>query len=123
MRDLVEHSRSGRRQRAHCCGRDCLAGQNKSRDDNALHGVRVAAYRALVREDGYPYQPHTCLHCVGIRKFVATNIPCFCWAHGNLLDDCRNIIEAAYDQAADEVRGLAFGFGRLIVKAKRARSA
>lgn len=74
-------------------------------------------------QDGYPYQPHTCLHCVGIRKFVATNIPCFCWAHGNLLDDCRDIIRAAYEQAADEVRGLAFGFGRLMVKAKRARAA
>jgi hypothetical protein len=72
--------------------------------------------------DGWTYQPRTCTHCVGIRKFVATNIPCFCWAHGNLIDDCRNIIQASYEQAADEVAGLAFGFGRLLVKAKRARS-
>jgi hypothetical protein len=66
---------------------------------------------------------HTCSHCVGIRQFVQINIPCFCWAHGNLIDDCRNIIQAAYEQAPDEVKGLAFGFGRLLVKARRERRA
>jgi len=71
--------------------------------------------------DGYSYQPRTCSHCVGIRRFVSINIPCFCWSHGNLVDDAKNIITAAYEQAPDEVRGLAFGFGRLLVKAKRAR--
>lgn len=71
---------------------------------------------------GYTYQPRTCLRCVEIRRFVTVNIPCFCWGHGNLIDDCRSIIEEAYHQAPDEVRGLAFGFGRLLVKARRARA-
>lgn len=74
-------------------------------------------------QDGYPYQPHTCLDCVGIRKFIQANIPCWCWAHGNMLEDARKIIEAAYSEARDEVKGLAFGFGRLLVKARRNRRA
>ena len=73
--------------------------------------------------DGYAYQPRTCMHCVDIRQFVVNNIPCFCWGHGNLIDDCRDIIQAAYEQAPDEVRGVAFGFGRLLVKGRRARAA
>lgn len=72
--------------------------------------------------DGYTYQPRTCMSCVGIRQFVSINIPCFCWAHGNLLDDARDIVRAAYDEAPDEVRGLAFGLGRLMVAARRERA-
>lgn len=71
--------------------------------------------------EGYPGSFKTCSHCVGMRTWVKNNIPCFCWAHGNLIEDCRNAIEYAYEQARDEVRGVAFGFGRLLVKAKRAR--
>lgn len=70
---------------------------------------------------GYTYQPRTCMSCVGIRQFVSINIPCFCWTHGNLIDDAKDIIQAAYEQAPDEVRGVAFGLGRLLVKARRAR--
>lgn len=68
---------------------------------------------------GYPYQPRTCLHCVGIRQFVSINIPCFCWAHGNIIDDAKAAIEDAYYRAGDEVRGVMFGFLRLLVKARR----
>lgn len=64
----------------------------------------------------------TCMSCVGIRRFVKINIPCFCWAHGNLIEDCRDTIDMAYDQAADEVRGLRFGFGRMLVAARRQRT-
>lgn len=73
--------------------------------------------------DGDTYQPRTCLGCVNIRQFVSINIPCFCWAHGNLIEDAKNIVEAAYHEAPDEVRGLAFGLGRLLVASKRARAA
>ena len=45
--------------------------------------------------DGYTYQPRTCSHCVGIRRFVAINIPCFCWAHGNLIEDAKEAISEA----------------------------
>lgn len=71
--------------------------------------------------DGYSYQPRTCRYCLDIRQFVVNNIPCFCWAHGNLLDDARDIISRAYEEAPDEVKGVAFGLGRLLVKARRAR--
>ena len=72
--------------------------------------------------DGNTYQPRTCLTCVELRQFITINIPCFCWAHGNLFEDARNAVEAAYHAAADEVRGLAFGLGRRLVAAKRRRS-
>lgn len=71
--------------------------------------------------DGDTYQPHTCLGCVEIRQFMSINIPCFCWAHGNLIDDAKNTVEAAYGQAPDEVKGLAFGLGRRLVAMRRAR--
>lgn len=73
--------------------------------------------------DDYAYQPHTCLGCVGIRNFMTINIPCFCWAHGNLIEDAKNTVEAAYHEAPDEVKGLAFGLGRRLVAMKRARAA
>lgn len=73
--------------------------------------------------DGWPYTARTCIHCVGVRQFVSINIPCFCWAHGNLHEDIQNIVEAAYWEAPEEVRGLRFGIGRRIIAAKRARAA
>lgn len=63
----------------------------------------------------------TCADCLELRQWVGNNLPCFCWAHGNLLDDCISGIESAYDRARDEVRGLRFGFLRLRVKHKRQR--
>jgi hypothetical protein len=71
---------------------------------------------------GDSYQPRTCADCTDIRRFVQNNIPCWCWAHGNMLEDAHNIIREAYAQAADEVRGVAFGFGRLLVKQRRKRA-
>ena len=71
--------------------------------------------------DGFSYQPRTCASCLDIRQFVKNNIPCFCWAHGNMLEDAKNTVEAAYLQAPDEVRGVGFGLGRLLVKARQER--
>ncbi len=73
--------------------------------------------------DGYPSSQYVCEHCRDIRTFVKNNIPCFCWCYGSMLDDAKEAIQEAYIRAGDEVRGVAFGFGRLLVKAKRARSA
>lgn len=88
----------------------------------ALIGVGERHEYAFGVTDGYTYQPRTCLHCVGIRDFVQANIPCWCWSHGNLEDDARSIIYAAYQEAPEEVRGVAFGFGRLLVKRRRANA-
>lgn len=94
----------------HCyeCGKDIAVGEQ--------HEYVFAVWSGDVGS------PRTCLSCVEIRNFVKINIPCFCWGHGNLIEDCRNAIDAAYDAARNEVQGLAFGFGRLLVKAKRARA-
>lgn len=72
--------------------------------------------------DGYASSWHTCSHCREIQKFVSINIPCFCWTYGNMLEDAEEAISEAYYRAADEVRGLRFGFGRLLVKAKHAKA-
>ena len=71
-------------------------------------------------DDGYTYTPATCCYCLDIRQFVKNSVPCFCWAHGSMEDDAVEAVQAAYDRARDEVKGLAFAVGRLIVKRKRA---
>lgn len=62
--------------------------------------------------DGYSYDPRTCLSCVDIRTWVKNNVPCFCWAHGSMLDDAKEAIEEACYRAPEETRGLRFGFLR-----------
>lgn len=73
--------------------------------------------------DGYPSSHYTCSDCREIQRFVTGNLPCFCWESGNLIEGAKEAISEAYSRARDEVQGVAFGFGRLLVKARRARSA
>ena len=72
--------------------------------------------------DGYPSSAYVCTDCLHIQKWVQTNIPCFCWYSGTMLEDAKEAITEAYFRAGDEVRGVMFGFLRLLVKAKRARA-
>ncbi len=72
--------------------------------------------------DGYPETFRTCLDCVDVRTWVRNNVPCFCWAHGNMREDAQNAIEDAVCRAPDETRGLRFGFGRLLVKQRQMRA-
>lgn len=65
----------------------------------------------------------TCQDCLNIRQFVKNSVPCFCWAHGSMLDDAKEAIEAAYDRAWNEVKGLFMGYGRLVIAARRKRNA
>jgi hypothetical protein len=74
-------------------------------------------------DDGYIYTPKTCSHCRDIRQFVQNSVPCFCWAHGSLDDDVSNAVQDAYYRARDEVKGLAFAVGRLMVKRDRTKRA
>jgi hypothetical protein len=62
----------------------------------------------------------TCVLCYSIRKWVEHNIPCTCWAHGNMMDDLWQSIEDAIDRAPEETVGLRFGFLRRYVIHKRA---
>jgi hypothetical protein len=54
----------------------------------------------------------TCERCVDIRTWVKNNVPCFCWAHGNLGDDCIAAVDDAVYRAPDETLGLQFGLRR-----------
>ena len=61
---------------------------------------------------GDSYSGRTCAKCVEIREWVKGNIPCFCWAHGNMIDDARSSIDEACYRAPDETVGIRFGFAR-----------
>lgn len=70
----------------------------------------------------------TCERCLDIRQWVKNNVPCFCWAHGNMIEDAKEAVEEAHFRAPSETVGLRFGFLRRIalrdrVKAKRRASA
>ena len=65
------------------------------------------------------YQANTCERCLDVREFVAAHVPCFCWAHFNLIDDCRETVE----EYAHETVGLYFGAHRRIIRAERRASA
>ena len=54
----------------------------------------------------------TCDRCLDLRTWVQNNVPCVCWAHGNLHDDLRETVNAAWDRARAEAAGLRFGFLR-----------
>jgi hypothetical protein len=82
-------------------------------------GERYEAVAAIW--DGNFGTAKTCSHCLDIRTFVKNSVPCFCWAHGSVLDDARVTIESAYWRAESEVKGLAFAVGRLVVARNRAR--
>jgi hypothetical protein len=61
----------------------------------------------------------TCSHCVDLRTWTHNNVPCLCWAHGNLFDDCLEAIEEAAWRAPKETGGLRFGFLRRVALRKR----
>lgn len=57
----------------------------------------------------------TCSRCVDLRTWVRNNVPCVCWAHGNMHDDLRETVQEAAWRAGAEVAGLRFGFLRRMV--------
>lgn len=60
----------------------------------------------------------TCSHCLDLRRWTEAHVPCVCWSHGNLIEDCADTI----DRYAHECPGLKFGFLRKRVAIIRARS-
>lgn len=73
--------------------------------------------------EGCVDQFRTCGDCLDIRQWVKNNVPCLCWAHGNMLDDCKEAVDDAVDRAPDEAVGLKFGFLRRRIIADRNRKA
>lgn len=61
----------------------------------------------------------TCIACVNGRDFLQTSLPCFCWAHGNLREDIRLALEDARYRAPEEMRGVAFRLGRIVIAERR----
>lgn len=60
----------------------------------------------------------TCCRCVALRTHIQAHVPCFCWEHGNLLENFRDEVENL--PAAAYGSGLLFEIGRLAVAIKRA---
>jgi len=61
-----------------------------------------------------PYTPHTCEPCIDIRTWVKNSVPCFCWAHGNMIEDAKEAVNEAHYRAPQETVGLRFGLLRRI---------
>lgn len=69
--------------------------------------------------DGYFCRFRTCALCVDLRQWVTNNLPCFCWAHGNLHEDAHEAVQDAAWRAGEEVNGIRFGLGRRLVQIRR----
>lgn len=69
-------------------------------------------YEYVVGKWDYVSSFKTCSRCVDLRTWVSNNLPCFCWAHGNMRDDAREAVFEAHYRAGDEVKGIRFGFVR-----------
>lgn len=68
--------------------------------------------------DGDPPQTFkTCRHCLELRQYIAAHVPCFCWAHGNMIQDAIDTIENFESESA----GLLFGAGRRLVAIRRSQ--
>lgn len=61
----------------------------------------------------------TCEQCHDMRVWTINQVPCLCWAHGNLEDDCRIAIECITEDAPEETKGLWFALLRRIVKIRK----
>jgi hypothetical protein len=60
---------------------------------------------------------------VSFRDWLKANTPCFCWAHGNLLDDIRDHLDEIASDLMDEAPGVLFAAGRRYVRLReRARA-
>lgn len=69
--------------------------------------------------DGTVLTFKTCDRCLDIRQWVKNNVPCFCWTHGNMINDAKEAVVEAQYRAKDETAGLYFGFLRRIVLRNR----
>jgi hypothetical protein len=57
----------------------------------------------------------TCEHCRDIRVWVKNNVPCLCWLHGSMIEDCKDAVSEAVWRAKEETIGLSFGLLRRLV--------
>jgi hypothetical protein len=62
--------------------------------------------------EDWPVTFKTCAECADLRQWVKNNVPCLCWAHGNLFEDLQMAVNDACCRAPLETAGLRFGFLR-----------
>ncbi|GAA6121494.1 hypothetical protein [Acidovorax sp. FG27] len=75
--------------------------------------------RVIGKWDGSVSVFKTCRRCTALRDHLKAHVPCFCWAHGNLLGDaCEEWSNGLSTDAAGS--GLMFELGRMAVAIKRA---
>ncbi|WP_041066129.1 hypothetical protein [Thiolapillus brandeum] len=67
--------------------------------------------------DGTPGTYNTCRECLALRQFIKAHIPCFCWAHGRMIDDAREVVE----EYGWKTTGLRFGAARRLIEIRKAR--
>ncbi|WP_427501345.1 hypothetical protein ACQE3E_06490 [Methylomonas sp. MED-D] len=56
-----------------------------------------------------PEQFRTCQHCLALRNYTRDNVPCLCWMHSNMINDCIETLR----EYAHELPGLLFRGYRL----------
>lgn len=67
--------------------------------------------------DGSWQITRTCCRCLDARKYIEAHAPCFCWAHGNMLDDARDTA----NQYGHESAGFYIGAMKRVLRAERGR--
>lgn len=77
-------------------------------------GERYEHVRA--KWDGDMATVRTCVRCLSLREWVKAHVPCFCWAHHDMIEDAINTAQ----NYAHEAPGLLFGAYRRRVLIKRA---
>lgn len=65
--------------------------------------------------DGHIDSFKTCLKCVALKDYTLSNVPCLCWSHGNLIEDCIETLK----EYRHELPGLLFGGYRIIATNKK----
>lgn len=74
---------------------------------------------AVGKTEGEIYVHKTCGFCCAARRYVAISLPCYCWTYGNFESDARVALMEALERAPEEMAGVMFAFGRLIVARNR----
>lgn len=70
--------------------------------------------------DDTPQTFRVCERCRDVRKWTENNVPCMCWAYGNMLNDCGMAVIDAKARAPEETQGILFGLFRRFVAIARA---
>jgi len=81
-------------------------------------GERYEHTRSIL--DGLWCTDRTCRECLELRDYVKAHVPCFCWGHGNMIQDARNALDALADETSDTA-GVLFGAGRRLLAIRKTR--